>query len=62
MYWLITYQWTRDNINWNHSHYIWEGGVADWMLMANEQPERWVLLNAVEISKYEYTRMKGIIE
>lgn len=56
-HWLITYNWGKTNT----SMEAWEGSIAEWVLMAIEQPEDWNLLNAASIDWGDYSMLKGAV-
>jgi len=60
-YWLIVYQWRRPmerNVA-IISNDVHEGPLWKWVEMSREQPEDWVLLNAVPITMGDYNKLKG---
>lgn len=59
-YYLITYKWmTSGDRHWEFEHDVHKGSIAAWVLMSIEQPEKWILVNAVEITEEEYNALDG---
>ena len=61
MHWLITYQWKRRaDKDWIIANSVHKGRVGEWMLIAWDQPEDWIFLNAQGISGEDYESLKDI--
>ncbi len=61
-YWIITYQWKNKHSSTPIvSNYIHKGLLSQWILMAREQTENWVLLAAQELTEEEYGELVDVI-
>jgi hypothetical protein len=57
MYWFITYSWV-DGSERILAHDVFEGDMSKWIGQAFEQPESWILLNQVELTREQFDQYR----
>ena len=60
MYWIITYSW-QGNVSRVLAHEAYCGSIAEWLTMALDQPEDWILINHAAITADDYNKFKGLL-
>ncbi len=61
LYWLIVYQWRGTSGLFVVSNAVHVGPLWAWVLRSKQQPEEWVLLNAISITQADYVALDGVL-